>query len=82
MNAEQHRFLSFHASRLVTQWRWLFQESQLRAFDDDGRSVTISRTSLDELIERQYARRGSGCADVAITSAGRTWLREQERVAA
>jgi len=81
VTAEQVRFLAFHASHLVTQWRWLFQESQLRAFDDVGRSVTIARTCLDDLIERQFMRRGSGCADVAITGAGRAWL-EQERVAA
>ena len=66
------RFLTLHVKHLVTSHRWYFQETQLRAWSEDGRhSATIWRDELEGLIRADLMEQGHGYADVRATELGR-----------
>ena len=50
MTPSQSRFLSFHAKARPVQWRWHFLGTQLRATSERGKSVTLWREEVTELL--------------------------------
>lgn len=81
---DQLRFLHLHlhAHHLVDRWRWLMQGSLLRAWAG-GRTATLSRMEVDELVAAGLLFKGAGAADVHLTSQGRdavVSLQQEERV--
>lgn len=50
VNLDQSRFLALHAG-LVVRWHWIFGGGTLRAFDDYGRSASISANDFAELVD-------------------------------
>lgn len=66
-SAAADRFLALHrdAGVYVERWQWLFGESMLRATSNDGRTATISRFELDELVAVGAVER-IGCAGVRV----------------
>lgn len=70
MNPSQLRFLAFHHKHTVACWRWHFLGTQLRATSERGRSVTIWKDDLSELLEAGLLRASHG-ASVQLTALGR-----------
>lgn len=70
LNAAQRAFLAFHAEHLVTEWRWHFAGTQLRASAAGG-VATLWKDDLEALVAWGLLVKGVGCADVALTEAGR-----------
>jgi hypothetical protein len=77
---EQLRFMHFHQRQLVSSWRWLMKETQLRAFNERGHTATLSRYEVAELIDAGLMFKGAGCADVHLTSWGRDACAAKETV--
>lgn len=70
LSTPQRNFLALHVRHQVDRWQWYFVCTQLRAFAS-GRSATIWRDELDDLVARGLMQYGVGCADVKVTEQGR-----------
>jgi hypothetical protein len=77
---EQSRFLHLHSPHgSVTRWQWHFSSTALRAYTETGRTATIWRDALEELVAQGLMRWGHGCADVVLTSQGIQHVSAKER---
>ena len=70
MTPAQRAFLAFHAKSSPVQWRWHFLGTQLRATSERGRSVTLWRDELNELMQAGLLAPSHG-ESVVVTNAGR-----------
>jgi hypothetical protein len=75
LSGSQLAFLELHTRHIVTEHRWHFQETQLRA-KAGTRTATVSAEELGELIRWDLMEPGSGYADVRATAAGRALVGE------
>jgi len=75
----QRAFLAFHAKAAPVQWRWHFLGTQLRATSERGRSVTLWRDELEELLAAGMLAASHG-ESVVVTEAGKQALEAKETV--
>jgi hypothetical protein len=81
LSPNQLRFLALHTHHRPERWTWHFCETMLRAATDRGRTATIWRDDLADLMGRGLMEQGAGYADVRVTDAGRAACKvEKERV--
>lgn len=62
LGPEHIRFLVLHAKHHVVKWHWHFQETQLRAYTEAGRTATASRKAVEELVAWGLMTCGAGHA--------------------
>jgi hypothetical protein len=76
MTPSQRRFLYFHAASSPVQWRWHFLGTQLRATSERGKSVTLWRDELRELLQQGLLAASHG-ESVVVTESGRRELEKE-----
>lgn len=77
LSPAQTRFLHFHAHNTPVQWRWYFLGTQLRATSERGRTVTLWRDELSEMLAAGLLSASHG-ESVVVTEAGRAALERKE----
>ncbi len=62
LSPDQLRFLSLHVRRCVVQWQWYWSDTLLRAKDEDGRTVSLGRLGVEQLVAWGLMCMGQGHA--------------------